>query len=369
MNVMSRIDESLRTLVAHFKAPRPRIGPPDPIPNHIHALMLKGLPGLLLEAWAVARREVFDHLPSKTVTFPTTPQELFHMLACDEVSVDKLQHELCQVVEMAWAEQVRVVSSSTEVARNKANAIRGASALMSSTPTPTLLTMSDDTFRTTLKMRLNHVDVPNHLCVCGEHILSLDHIFSCKKLKGRFIRHDVLVEMLCNFFKCAGMVAKTEIRVVNGTQKRMDVVVYTARGNIWIDVSIVNFMAPSYVNSKDPLLEREKHKNSKWCKHASTANVRFLPFVLNTMGGLGASAHSVLQMVSSQAFINYPYAPAVKAGKWMAKHRAGLVQRIAVALAHTACVSVEEAVIVAQGVECKGLYKGVFRHSKVNEMH
>ena len=365
MKVMSRIDDGLKGLVAHFKDPPLGIGPPDPVPQHIHDLMLKGLPGLLLEAWAVARREVFDHILSSSVSFPKTPQELFRMLASEVVSVDKLQHELCEVVEECWVEQEKGRQSVVEVARNQANAIRGASALLSNTPTPALLTMSDAAFRFSLQARLGHFEVPQHMCVCGCSIMSVDHIFSCHKLKGRFIRHDVIVALVCNMFKCAGLVAKTEVRVVNCTQKRMDIVVYTARGNYWIDVSIVNPLAPSYIEKKDPIEIREKHKRGKWQPHAGTAGVKFLPFVLNTMGGLGPSALSILQMVSSQAFINYPYAPAVKAGKWMASYRMELVQRIAVALAQLSYVSVEEAVVVAQGGETKGLFKGVFKYSKL----
>jgi hypothetical protein len=361
MHVLRDADVCLKQLCAHYKDP-PAI-PDNPLPDYIGRLMVGGLPGLLLEAWAVARREVFDKVPN--VTFPKTAEQLFRMLASESTPVDKLQHSLMEDVEIEWAEQAKVGMEKEVVARTQANAIRGAASLFSSAPTSAMLMMNDADFRFHLQARVGAYLVPNFRCVCGECVMTVDHIVSCKKLRGRFIRHDVVVALVCNFFKAAGMVARTEVRVVNGTQKRMDVVVYTATHNIWIDVSIVNPLAPSYVDKADPIAIREKHKNGKWNKHAVAAGVKFYPFVLNVTGGLGVSALNLLQQIASQGLTHYPYAPAVKAGKWMAKYKANLTQRISVALAHITHISIQEAVCMAQGRIPKKMYRGVYKYASV----
>ena len=57
------------------------------------------------------------------------------------------------------------------------------------------------------------------------------------------VRHDVIVELLLNLCRRAGFIVQKEVMNVPGRQKRMDIVIYTVAGKIWIDVSIVNHMA------------------------------------------------------------------------------------------------------------------------------
>ena len=104
-------------------------------------------------------------------------------------------------------------------------------------------------------------------CVCGKK-LSVNHILSCRRLRCRFVRHDVIVELLLNLCRRAGFIVQKEVMNVPGRQKRMDIVIYTVAGKIWIDVSIVNHMAITYKNSKNPCKDRETTKHAKWDKHA-----------------------------------------------------------------------------------------------------
>lgn len=326
--------------------------------------MEEGAPARLVEAWAVAQRDIFAALPSSF--FQASVADLFDGLATNSICVDKLQHVLTAQAEDAWNAADKVGKDKTEVARNLANAIRGASALFSASPTSACHIMPSASYEFYLKARTGTLRLPELMCVCGECSLSLQHIFSCKKLRGRFIRHDVIVTLLADMFRAAGMVARSEVRVVRGTQMRMDVVVYTANAVYWIDVSIVNPMARSYLTTADCIGLREKSKRRKWSAHAEAIGVQFMPFCLNVFGGLGPAALSLLQMVASKAFINYPYAAAASPGKWMAAHRAESAQRVTAAIAHISCVSVEEAVVVAQGLQPKSIYRGVRKFARVD---
>jgi hypothetical protein len=360
-NVMRNVDKDLQVLVKHFKDPPQHLNIPHP--PHIQKAMARGLPLLLIEAWRVAKRRVFDAAPSSF--FPKTVIDLFHHLASEVINVEKLQHVLTAEAEEAWEKEGVKGMERVDVARTNAIAIRGASTLVSATnQTSSLHHLPAPAFRFALQLRTGTVRLPLSVCACGTCDMTIDHVLSCKKLRGRIIRHDVIVALLCTLYKAAGMVARTEVRVVNGTQKRMDVVVYTARRILWIDVSIVNPLCPSYVGDKDPLEARAKTKKAKWVGHAEEAGVVFMPFILNVFGGLGPSAHNVLHMIASQALINHPYSPAIAPGKWMGNHKAESTQRIAAALAFITHKTVEEAYVVAQGMKPVDIYKGARRYSK-----
>jgi hypothetical protein len=358
-NVLRALDPGIIDIITHCKENTPQ----QPYSQQLGQALGAGIPALLVEAWEVAQREIFAVAPSSF--FPASVPELLHAFATDSICVDKLQHVLTAEAENAWDVVAKAGKNQEEVARNNANAIRGASSLFSACPTSAYHTMPTTSYEFYLKARTGTFRIPELMCVCGACELSLEHIYSCKKLRGRFIRHDVVVALVASMFQAAGMVARTEVRVVRGTQKRMDVVVYTTNAVYWIDVSLVNPLARSYVRSTDCIAEREKMKRDRWGAHAEQLGVVFLPFCLNVFGGLGAAALSVIQMVASRAFINYPYAAAASPGKWMAAHRAESAQRVAAAVAHVSCLSVEEAVVVAQGMQARGAYKGVKRFARV----
>ena len=71
------------------------------------------------------------------------------------------------------------------------------------------------------------------MCVCA-------CVLSCKKLRGRFVRHDVIVNLLASICRLLGLTATTEVMAVEGKQKRMDIVITLPTCRVWIDVSIIN---------------------------------------------------------------------------------------------------------------------------------
>ena len=59
---------------------------------------------------------------------------------------------------------------------------------------------------------------------------------------------------------------------------------------MWIDVSIINPLAPSYLRHKDPRSSREKAKTANWGVHAEQRGVEFIPFIVDVYGGIGEQA-------------------------------------------------------------------------------
>ena len=65
-------------------------------------------------------------------------------------------------------------------------------------------------------------------------------------MRGRFFRHDTLVVLLKQAAAKAGIVASIEVTDVDHSH-RIDVVLHFPKGRVWVDVSVVNPQAPSYI--------------------------------------------------------------------------------------------------------------------------
>ena len=88
---------------------------------------------------------------------------------------------------------------------------------------------------------------------------------------------------MASISRLLGLTATTEVMVVEGKQKRMDIVITLPTRRVWIDVSIIN-------RHKDPKSSREKAKTSNWGVHAEQRGVEFIPFIVDVYGGIGEQA-------------------------------------------------------------------------------
>ena len=180
-------------------------------------------------------------------------------------------------------------------------------------------------------------------CPCGTGSPSINHILSCKNLRGRFVRHDVLVNVLVDMLRTIGVTASAEVMILEGSQKRMDIVITLATGRVWVDVSVVNPLATTYVNDKSPLVTRQKQKKSKYGDIARKRGVRFIPFIVSTFGGLGPLAAEFLKWVATEAHGKGLINASSGVEHAVGQYRWGLTQQIGVAIAHANCCMVQEA--------------------------
>ena len=107
-------------------------------------------------------------------------------------------------------------------------------------------------------------------------------------MRGVFVRHDLLRDVLKKICAMAGVVANIEVMVVEGRQKRMDLVLYFSNPvrRVWVDVSVVNPQVVSYIG-RDGIDDREKAKVARWSGAASGLGIEFLPFVVDSFGKFG----------------------------------------------------------------------------------
>jgi hypothetical protein len=143
--------------------------------------------------------------------------------------------------------------------------------------------------------------------------------------------------------RAIGITASAEVMILEGSQKRMDIVVTLASGRVWVDVSVVNPLIASYLNDKNPLVTRQKQKQEKYGVHARNLRVRFIPFVVSTFGGLGPLAAEFLKWIAVQAFEKGLIVATSGAEHATGQYRWGLTQRVGVAIAHANSCIVQEA--------------------------
>ena len=195
--------------------------------------------------------------------------------------------------------------------------------------------------------------------MCGSQF-NAKHMFSCRSGSGRILRHDLIVEFLRNFCRRAGFVVRKEVVCVEGRQKRMDLVIYSLEGDIWIDVSVVDQLARSHIKNPKACKHREQEKHSKWDRFASNRGVKFVPFVLNLAGGLGEEALEFLSTLANQALNSDPFTiPNQK--RWKDVYIEIVLQRLSAVLAHGIKISVDEAKTKARGRRWQTSYMSMFK--------
>ena len=148
-----------------------------------------------------------------------------------------------------------------------------------------------------------------------------------------------------------GFTATTEVMVIEGEQKRMDIVITLTTGRVWVDVSLVNPLAPSYLRSKDPKTTREKAKDKKWSDHARSNGIEFIPFIVDVYGGIGEQAKKWLGQIARAAAIRNMVdigSRGITPATWQGQYRWELVSQIGAAVAHANHCMMEEAALKSE---------------------
>ena len=174
------------------------------------------------------------------------------------------------------------------------------------------------------------------------------------------MRHDLIVAVLRRMCAKAGIPTTWEVMVIEGSQMRMDLVLHTSAGRVWVDVSIVNPQCPSYVKA-DATKAREGEKRGKWKKLASERGVAFKPFVMDTFGRLGEEAIALLKTIARSACMNNPEPIMGDPRAWEGRYRRDLVVRLSVSLAQANYCIVEENLLKSTRayISTAAMYRGL----------
>ena len=271
-------------------------------------MLLKGLPLALFRAHDTLRIRTYEtpeiqSSPEQVQVFPETSRDLLQDIHENALPCSKLQRILTREVENIT--HAHHLTTLTAADRKRTRSLSSSAAVSVHQTHPVLTPpLPSKVMISTAKLRTNTLKLPVSECACGRP-LTVPHSFSCKKMRGRIIRHDVLVQL---FHEC-GAVARKEVLILPGSSKRMDIVVYLPTGEqIWVDITIANPEAPTYLNQPRAATEiRENAKKSKYLKHATERGITFLPAAIDTYGATGEGMETLLQFLARSAYETHPW--------------------------------------------------------------
>jgi hypothetical protein len=182
----------------------------------------------------------------------------------------------------------------------------------------------DRVFQSYLLHRLNLPSDPHQsgTCECGGDLRAdPGHFHSCRLAEKREcnIRHDMINSVICRLAREAGCTVMAERSYsINfsgpdsssvSSHLRPDCVIFHSAGTTWVDVSVTHPLAPSIfpTAARAPLAAAESRARAKISKYGdwpTRYGARFLPFVLDTFGGLSSDSLKVLDILAGEAEAN-----------------------------------------------------------------
>ena len=315
--------------------------------------------GMAWEAMPVVQEEYEDS--EADGAFPESETACIAQAAAEQAHARKYQNIITKQLEIVNYNRSIEQLSAADRARNKCTTSRGSSAVVTCTPDTDNTTLTPIVAKHAYQIRTGTLKVPEGKCVCGTERTPA-HVLSCKKMRGRFVRHDSIVGIIRKLCAEAGLAVTVEELVVEGRQLRMDLIIHFPSGDWWVDVSVVNPQAESYVMN-DAKNMREREKQGKWGRWAAARELRFLPFVVDIFGGLGKLASELLASLAKSAFLAYPHPIKQNMSVWQGRWKRHAAEWVGVVLAHAQSGMIQEnAIKSAQpGTSVRSLYTRSYR--------
>ena len=220
----------------------------------------------------------------------------------------KLQGVLSRQMENALLDEWYQGKDKKQAARIKSLQSSGAASLLTTVPSEFSLRLAPHRFRTAVQMRHGVFELPDDKCKCSQ-ALTVDHALGCPAIKAVKFRHDRLRDTLDECLREAGILRSTEWQLPIG-QARIDILAVVANVKQWIDVSVVNPCAPTYLNKHNTHKKklaaantRESSKMGLWEGRAHKLNedCKVVPAVIETYGAFGDKLRKFLIKVERYA--------------------------------------------------------------------
>jgi hypothetical protein len=160
-----------------------------------------------------------------------------------------------------------------------------------------------------LRLLMPPLNDPHPSCVCGQ-ACSWDkfvvHALDCKHVTGytRTNRHNLIRDTFKKVLRTHGFTPETkEPRLFDGCTTGPDILFQVGSEFVLIDVSVVNPLAPSYVEHEARFPNyvfdlKERDKNNKYAESAKARNMEFHPFVLSVFGLASPNAKALIKRLS-----------------------------------------------------------------------
>jgi hypothetical protein len=215
------------------------------------------------------------------------------------------------------AQVQKTVAALTTHSRMLAITAPGASTWISATAFDAATTIPNDAYKLAVRLRLGLAPqdiMPNNCHSC--HIYSRQNLSLVEKNEWHYltcmqghggreitIRHNQVVAAIDRFAKLAGAIVVVEPKhLFSESSKRPDLQIIMNHKNYLLDITIVSPTAPSNLSHSQKLLGQaeaaEKLKINKYEELSQDQHAIFVPFVIETYGGLGKKAQEFLNELS-----------------------------------------------------------------------
>jgi hypothetical protein len=245
-------------------------------------------------------------------------EQLLEKLDRNEKSTLHLQHNLTRLLHESELRRLIQAAQPTDRARLIATSCKGAGVWLSALGPKYGLFMTNSHFILAARHRLGLLPAPGQVsCICNNAAFVADtsHLHSCPRIKaGIDLRHSVLCRELGAVAREAGYSVTSEPHVsvsrADGSEEqkgRADLELVRVNGDgtrvVFVDVSVVHPAAPSYLASsgEEPrelcvqVDQREQSKRGTYVAPAQSVGAQFVPFVLESHGGMGPAAARLLR--------------------------------------------------------------------------
>jgi hypothetical protein len=231
----------------------------------------------------------------------------------NSTTISSLQHELQSLAAshrfLAALTNAIGIKDTYTVSRMRCISAQHASDWKAAIPSNSDLTLTDDQYRIAAKMNLGiNIPLPDDCfsCNCKDAVKNDNgHFMSCNHHKRReiTIRHNLVLSVLHRLINYVGGVAVREpIDLHDSDGRRPDLQLILRSLHALVDVMITNPLCPSHLiaSSKEALSSVRRGERIKTNKYKDTASqhlAKFIPFVMESTGGLGDSAVSLLNQI------------------------------------------------------------------------
>ena len=201
-----------------------------------------------------------------------------------------------------------------------------ASAAFTVLPTQPMHRMSDAALMQATRHRLHlpaHHLLPMRCALCFHTCKTADdrinHAMTCEKLKRKEItsRHDAVLHSLMSECRHAGMLTILEPTTCNQQDRlKPDACIIPSAptaAQIYLDVSITHAPAKTYVKTLHTdrvdlaaATKRESVKQHKYAAEAKKDGCELIPFVLESTGAFGPSAHAFVRRLAAWSVLAHP---------------------------------------------------------------
>lgn len=200
-------------------------------------------------------------------------------------------------------------------ARITSCAARSASLFLTTPPSHSMHEIPSAQFILAIKHRLDLPPTFNQQCACKADLATTpSHFHLCTLLR----RKAIILNTLATLTRQAGCDIRGALTYTHNNANthhlRPDALAITSDGPVLVDVSVTHPLVSSYVRaaSKTPLaaakqVERERMKVSQYQELARRESATFVPFVLESYGGIGplAAALRFLRSIAAEATSNH----------------------------------------------------------------